>query len=83
MSDLADELGYYAIPVPDIAIDATAEVTSRLPFLPAEASWINAFRKPVLMDTTKAQRELGWQPQHDARDTLHATVAAARERLSA
>ena len=44
MTDLADALGWYSIPVPDLAVDATAEVVSRLPFLPAEATWINAGR---------------------------------------
>jgi nucleoside-diphosphate-sugar epimerase len=81
MSDLAEALGYYAIPVPDLAVDATAEVVARLPFLPDEATWVEAARVPVLMDTTKARRELRWRPRHDALDTLRTTVAAAREDL--
>ncbi len=34
ISDLADALGWYSVPVPDLAVDATAEVVQRLP-LPA------------------------------------------------
>jgi nucleoside-diphosphate-sugar epimerase len=78
MRDLADELGYYTVPVPDLAVEATAEVVARLPFLPDEATWIEAVRRPVLMDTAKARRLLRWRPRHDARETLHETVAAAR-----
>jgi UDP-glucose 4-epimerase len=78
LSDLADELGYYSVPVPEIAMDATVEVTSRLPFLPPEADWLHAFRVPVLMDTTKARKQLQWKPKHSARNTLRSTVAAAR-----
>jgi UDP-glucose 4-epimerase len=78
MRDVADELGYYTVPVPDLAVEATAEVVARLPFLPDEATWIEAVRRPVLMDTAKARRLLRWRPRHDARETLHATVAAAR-----
>jgi nucleoside-diphosphate-sugar epimerase len=78
MRDLADELGYYTVPVPDLAVEATAEVVARLPFLPDEATWIEAVRRPVLMDTAKARRVLRWRPRHDARETLHETVAAAR-----
>jgi UDP-glucose 4-epimerase len=78
MADLARELGWYAVPVPDLAVDATAEVVGRLPFLPPDARWIEAFRVPVVMDTTKAKSELGWSPAYDARETLHAMVAAAR-----
>jgi UDP-glucose 4-epimerase len=83
MSDLAAALGYYAVPVPDLAVDATAQVVSRLPFLPDEATWIEAVRRPTLMDTGKARRLLRWRPAHDALDTLQATVEAARPGLAA
>jgi UDP-glucose 4-epimerase len=83
MRDLADALGYYTVPVPELAVDATAEVISRLPFLPDEASWIEAARIPVIMDTAKARSELSWRPRHDALETLKATVEAHREDLSA
>jgi UDP-glucose 4-epimerase len=82
MADLADALGYYSVPIPDIAMGAAAELVARLPFVPAEAQWIETFRTPVLMDTSKARRELRWRPRHDAHDTLRGMVDAARsERL--
>jgi UDP-glucose 4-epimerase len=83
MRDLADALGYYTVPVPELALDATAEVISRLPFLPDEASWIEAARIPVLMDSAKARSQLAWRPRHDALATLKATVEAHKEDLSA
>jgi UDP-glucose 4-epimerase len=79
IADLAQELGYYAIPIPELAVDATAEIMSRVPFLPPEARWIEAARVPVVMDTAKARGRLGWRPKHHARDVLRATVQAARE----
>jgi nucleoside-diphosphate-sugar epimerase len=82
MSDLARELGWYSVPVPELAVDAAAEVVARLPFLPDEATWVEAVRTPVLMSTAKARRELRWRPRHDARETLHATVTASREDLT-
>jgi UDP-glucose 4-epimerase len=78
MSDLADALGWYSVPIPDLAIDATAQIVSRLPFMPAEAQWVNVMRVPVLMDTTKAREQLGWTPEHDARETLERMIAGAR-----
>lgn len=78
MSDLASALGWYSLPLPDIAMDAAAELVARLPFVPAEAQWIEAVRTPVLMDTGKARRELRWRPRHDARETLGQMVDAAR-----
>jgi nucleoside-diphosphate-sugar epimerase len=78
MRDLADELGWYSIPIPELALDAAAEIVSRLSFLPAEAQWINALREPVLVDTAKAKKQLGWRPKHGARETLRATIQANR-----
>jgi UDP-glucose 4-epimerase len=79
MSDLARELGWYALPLPEAALEATAEVTRRLPFLPPEAEWLQAFRVPVIMDAGKARRRLGWRPKHDAHETLSEMVSAARD----
>jgi UDP-glucose 4-epimerase len=79
MGDLADALGWYSIPVPELGTAAAAELTSRLPFMPPEASWLQAFRVPVLMDTAKAKRELGWRPKYTSRETLDWMVAASRE----
>jgi UDP-glucose 4-epimerase len=82
MSDLADALGWYSVPVPEIATTAAAELVARLPFVPAEAQWIETVRTPVLMDAEKARRSLRWRPQHSARETLQEMVDAARtERL--
>ena len=78
VSDLASEMGYYAVPVPELAVDATAAITARLPFMPPEAAWIQAFRVPAIMDTAKARKQLGWRPKHSGRDALRAMVAAAR-----
>ncbi|HWH94512.1 MAG TPA: NAD-dependent epimerase/dehydratase family protein [Baekduia sp.] len=83
MSDVARELGYYSVPVPDLAVDATAEVVSRLPLVPDEVTWIEAVRRPTMMATTRARRLLRWQPKWDAPTTLREMVAAARPDLSA
>jgi UDP-glucose 4-epimerase len=78
MADLAHALGWYSIPVPDLAVDAAAELVARLPFMPGEAQWIESVRRPVIMDTTRARMVLGWRPRHDARETLEEMVRAAR-----
>jgi UDP-glucose 4-epimerase len=46
-------------------------------------TWIEAVRRPTLMDTGRARRLLRWRPKWDAPSTLRATVAAARPDLSA
>ena len=54
---LAEELGWYSIPVPELAVDAVVDMIARLGFLPARAQWIAAFREPVLMSAAKARRD--------------------------
>jgi UDP-glucose 4-epimerase len=77
--DLARELGWRTVPLPRAGVAATAEVLNRVPKLPAEVSWINALRTPVIMDCSRARSELGWTPRENALDTLRETIASARE----
>ena len=78
-SDIAHALGWYAISLPELAVDATAKIISSFPLLPSSASWLHALRVPVLMDTTKAKMKLGWRPRYNSVETLAATVAGAHE----
>ncbi|MGA2925806.1 MAG: NAD-dependent epimerase/dehydratase family protein [Solirubrobacteraceae bacterium] len=78
IADLADALGWYSLPIPELGVDAAAQLVAWLPFMPAEAQWIETFRAPVLMDIAKARRALRWRPRHSARETLQAMVLAAR-----
>jgi nucleoside-diphosphate-sugar epimerase len=80
LTDLAHALGWYAMPVPELTIDVTAKIVSRLPLMPSRAAWVSALRVPVLMDCTRAQTKLGWEPEHDALDTLADTIAGARDK---
>ena len=79
MGDLADALGWYSIPVPELAVGATAEVISRLPVAPPQLSWIHSVRKEVLMKTDRARKELHWRPKHTSKATLKELVAAHRQ----
>ena len=78
LADLARALDWYSVPVPDLAVRLGADVASRLSFLSAELEWANVIKVPVLMETAKARRELGWEPLHDAHETLLQTVDGAR-----
>jgi len=78
MSDVADALGWYSLPVPKPLVDATAEVATRLPFMPETVAWIHSVRKPVLMKTERAKEQLRWLPKHSARATLKEMAEAQR-----
>jgi nucleoside-diphosphate-sugar epimerase len=77
-SSLADELGWYSIPIPELAVDATAELVNLLPAKPPVFSWIESVRKPVLMKTDRAKTKLGWKPEYTSKATLKDLVSAYR-----
>jgi nucleoside-diphosphate-sugar epimerase len=78
-SHLADAMGWYSVPVPRLAVEATTEVITRLPFVPESAGWLHSVRKPVLLKTDRAKRLLKWKPEHTARRTLEEMCSAQRE----
>src|SRR4051794_228764 len=78
--DIARELGWRWVPVPRPAVSIGTAAARRLSFASAKLEWAVAADTPVLMDTTRARRDLGWNPQHDARETLAETVVGAQEK---
>jgi nucleoside-diphosphate-sugar epimerase len=78
ITDLAHALGWHAVPAPHLAVGVAAEAVALMPFLPDKAAWIEAVRRPVLMDTARARRKLHWMPHYDARETLRQTIEAVR-----
>jgi nucleoside-diphosphate-sugar epimerase len=80
ITDLAHALGWHAVPAPHLAVGVAAEAVALMPFLPDEAAWIEAVRRPVLMDTVRARRRLHWMPHYDAHETLKQTIEAVRSR---
>jgi len=72
--DVAQEFGALPIRLPAGPAQAAARAISRLPFLPPVAEWIEAASRPVLMDTTKAREQLGWQPRYSGLEALRDTL---------
>ena len=79
IGDVARALGWRTVPVPAAAVGLGAGIASRLTFLSPQLEWAAALRTPVLMDTAKARRQLGWEPRFDAAETLIQTTVSARE----
>ncbi|MBS1677198.1 MAG: NAD-dependent epimerase/dehydratase family protein [Actinobacteria bacterium] len=79
IADIARALGWHSIRVPRSALGATSAVAGRLSFISPQLEWGTALTTPVLMDTTKAREELGWEPRFDAAETLLQTAVSARE----
>jgi len=51
-----------------------ADVIARVPNLPAIVSWLHSVRKPVLLKTDRAKKELGWKPEVDFRELVRMMV---------
>jgi UDP-glucose 4-epimerase len=79
IGDIARALGWRTLPVPTAAVGLGAGLARRLAFLTPQLEWATALRTPVLMDTRKARRELGWKPRFDAAETLIQAAVSARE----
>jgi UDP-glucose 4-epimerase len=71
VSDIAKATGRLAFPIPRLLLKPAA-LGANLPLVPTLAQWVNAGRTPVIMDTTKARTQLGWNPVYDTRETLRA-----------
>ena len=76
--DIARALGWRSVPVPGAAVGLGTAAARRLAFASSKLEWATALDTPVLMDTSKARRELGWKPRYDAEKTLAETVVGAR-----
>ena len=79
-ADLAQAVGYRRVPVPGIALKATAAALSVVPFVPEQMQWMRAFTIPVVMDCSKAAQQLEWEPRYDTSETLRDTIDGARIR---
>ncbi len=80
VADIARSLGWRSIRVPRPAMGVGTTIASRLSFINPQLEWATALANPILMDTTKARRDLDWQPHFDAPETLLQTAVSARER---
>ncbi len=75
--EVARELGFTPLPFPARPVQLAARAVAAVPtppFVPPAAEWIEAISHPSIMDTTKAKRELGWQPRYDALGALRDTL---------
>jgi nucleoside-diphosphate-sugar epimerase len=72
VSEVAKALGGRPVRVPAAAASVASAAIARLPFVPSELEWLHVARTSVVMDTTKAKKDLGWQPKYTSEETLAA-----------
>jgi UDP-glucose 4-epimerase len=69
-AELARVVGGHVVPLPRVPARAMVDLTWRFRLHPAEPAWLDLLLSVPVMDTTRAQRELGWAPVHSAGDAL-------------
>ncbi|MEX2106641.1 MAG: NAD-dependent epimerase/dehydratase family protein [Solirubrobacterales bacterium] len=79
IGDIARSIGWHSVRVPGAAAGLGADIAKHLRFISPQLEWATALKTPVLMDSDKSRRELGWAPRFDAAETLLQTAVSARE----
>ncbi|MBV8346181.1 MAG: SDR family oxidoreductase [Mycolicibacterium sp.] len=76
VSDVVTALGGRPVRVPSAAASAASAVIAKTPFVPSAVEWLHVARTSMIMDTSKAKTELGWQPTHSSRQAIQALADA-------
>jgi nucleoside-diphosphate-sugar epimerase len=78
-ADVAREVGLMPLPPPRRVVRTAARAVAALPFAPPMAEWAEAIARPAIMDSSKARKELGWEPRFSGLEALRDTLARAGE----
>ncbi|HUB04109.1 MAG TPA: NAD-dependent epimerase/dehydratase family protein [Solirubrobacteraceae bacterium] len=76
-ADVVRELGFTPVTVPAGIAETAARAAASIPlpsFAPPVAEWVEAATHPAIMDTSKAKRELGWEPEYSGLEALRDTL---------
>lgn len=78
---VAAEVGGREVPVPLPVLRALSKIAWRTKLIPTEPGWLDLIAAAPLVDCSRAERELGWRPARDGRETvrelLHGIAAGA------
>ncbi|MBV8954949.1 MAG: NAD-dependent epimerase/dehydratase family protein [Solirubrobacterales bacterium] len=76
--ELAQLLNARQVPVPTGAVRSAAAATFALRLQPTEPGWVDMGLSVPMMDTTRARRELGWEPKHSSLEALSELIDGMR-----
>ncbi|HEX7355380.1 MAG TPA: NAD-dependent epimerase/dehydratase family protein [Mycobacteriales bacterium] len=74
VAEIAREVGLFPVPLPGAPVRLAARAFASLPFLPPAAEWAEALSHPAIMDTSRAERLLGWTPRYSSLEALRDTL---------
>ena len=78
-NELAQSLDAKPVGLPPRVLRGVVSLTWRLRIQPTPVGWVDMGLQTPLMDSTRARRELGWEPRHTSNDALLDLIAGMRE----
>ena len=79
-AQLRHRFGGLGFPPPLSLVRAVAQTSWRLRLQPTEGAWVDLGAAVPLLDSTRARKELGWEPAHRADDLFAEFLEAASHR---
>ncbi|WBQ03482.1 NAD-dependent epimerase/dehydratase family protein [Kribbella sp. CA-293567] len=80
--DIAAALRAHHVHVPAPVVRAAAAAAWHARLQPVDPGWLDLAYSVPLLDTTRAERELGWQPRHDGPEVLREIIDGLRTAAS-
>ena len=62
-ADVPRLVGLRTLPLPNVITRAALEATAKLPYVLPSLGWVQLLTHPLELDTSRAQEDLGWQPE--------------------
>jgi UDP-glucose 4-epimerase len=78
--ELGETMRARQLPVPVRVARALTDITWRLRLQPSPVGWLDMALNVPLMDTTRARKELGWEPRQSSTQALLDLLEGIRER---
>lgn len=75
-ADVAGLLGLRDLPLPGALTRPALGLAARLPMIAPALGWLRVWSQALELDSTRARRELGWQPKFTSAQALAATRTA-------
>ena len=72
---IAEVLGARRVPVPPVLVRSAVAASWHLHLQPVDAGWVDMAHHVPVLDSTRAQVELGWSPAYDGTAALAEAVA--------
>jgi nucleoside-diphosphate-sugar epimerase len=70
VGDLAGALGAIRVPFPGAVLRRLVATANRVGMFPVADEWLMMTEHPIVVDTSRARRDLGWVPRYDTHTAL-------------